>query len=63
MKIIKLQSKLGIKVREIDGYIILIATLLIKYLKVKISIVILKLYCTLSVEQNFLLILEEQKQH
>ena len=63
MKIIKLQSRLSIKVREIDGYFILIATLLIKYLKIKACIVTFKLYCTLSVEQNFLLILEEEKQH
>ena len=62
MKIIKLLSQLSIKVREIDGYFIIIATLLIKYLKIRACIVNLKLYCTLSVEQNFLLILEEEKQ-
>ena len=56
MKIIKLQSRLSIKVRVIDRYFILNATLLIKYLKVKTGIVTLKLYCTLSVDQNFLLI-------
>ena len=35
MKIIKLLSHLRIKVREIDGHFLLIATLLIKYLKKK----------------------------
>ena len=63
MKIIKLLSQLSIKVREIDGHFMLLATILIKYLKIKACIVTLKLYCTLSVEQNFLLILEKEKQH
>ena len=63
MKIIKLLSQLSIKVREIDGHFILIATLMIKYLKIKACIVTLKLYCTLSVKQNFLLILEAEIQH
>ena len=63
MKIIKLLSHLSIKVREIDDHLLLIATLVIKYLKVKTCIVTLKLYCTLSVEQNSLLILEEEKKH
>ena len=62
MKIIKLLSHLSIKVREIDGYFILVATLLLKYLKIKACIVTLKLYFTLSVEENFILILEEEKQ-
>ena len=61
MNIIKLLSQLSIKVREIDGYFILIGTLLIKYLKIKACIVTLKLYSNLSVELNFLLILEEGK--
>ena len=43
MKIIKLVSHLSIKVREIDGYFISIATLLIKYLTIKACIVTLKL--------------------
>ena len=43
MKIIKLVSHLSIKVREIDGYFILIATLLIKYLTIKECLVTLKL--------------------
>ena len=63
MKIIKLLSQLDIKVRESDGHFLLIPTLVIKYLKVKTYIVNLKLYCTLSVEKSFLLILEEEKQH
>ena len=63
MKIIELQSNLSMKVREIDAHFILLATLLTKYLKIKACIVTLKLYCTRSVEQNFLLILEEEKQH
>ena len=57
MKIIKLLSQLNIKVSEIDRYFILIATLLRKYLKVKTGIVTLKPYGTVSVEQDFLLIL------
>ena len=63
MKIIKLLSLVSIKVREIDGHFLLIATLVIKYLNVKTCLVTLKLYCTLSVEENFLLILEAEKQH
>ena len=63
MKIIKILNQLRIKVREIDGHFLLIATLVTKCLKVKTCIVTLKLYCTLSVEQNFLLNLEEEKQH
>ena len=62
IKITQLLSKLSIKVREIDGYFILIGTLVIKYLKIKACIVTLKLYSNLSVELNFLLILEEEKQ-
>ena len=62
MNIIKLLGQLSIKVREIDSYFILIGTLLIKYLKIKACIVTLKLYSNLSVELNFLLILEEGKQ-
>ena len=63
MTIIKLLSQLSIKVREIDGHFILTATLLINYLKIKACIVTLNVYFTLSREQNFLLILEEEKQH
>ena len=63
MKIIKLLSQLSIKVREIDGHFILLATLLIKYIRIKACTVTLKLYCTLSVYQNFLLTLEEEKLH
>ena len=44
MKIIKLINKLSIKVGVIDGHFILLATLLIKYLKIKACIVTLKLY-------------------
>ena len=60
---IKFMSQLGIKVREIDGHFILVATLQIKYLKIKTCIVTLKLSWTMSVEQNFLLILDEEKQY
>ena len=63
MKIIKLLSQLRIKVRDIDRCFLLTATLLIKYLKEKTCIVTFKLYPTLSVEQNSLLILEEEKHH
>ena len=44
MKIIKLLSQLSKKVRGIEGRFILIATLLIQYLKIKACIVTLKLY-------------------
>ena len=63
MKYIKLLSQLSKKVTEIDGHFLLVATLAIKYLEVRTCIITLKLYCTLSVEQNFLLILAEEKQH
>ena len=63
MRIRKLLSQLSIKVREIDGHFLLIVTLVIKYLKVKTCIVTFKQYCTLSFEQNFLLTIEEEKQH
>ena len=44
MKIITLLSHLSIKVREIDGHFLLIATLVIKYKKIKGCTVTLKLY-------------------
>ena len=63
MKVRKLLSQLRIKVREIDSHFLLIVSLVIKYLKVKTCIVTFKQYCTLSFEQNFLLTIEEEKQH
>ena len=63
MLIIKLLSQQSTNVSGSDGHFILIATLETKYLQVKQCIVSLNQYSTLSVEQNFLLIVEEEKQH
>ena len=68
MKIIKLLSQLSIKFRGIHGHFILIATLLIKYLKITAWLhsyfqTILNIVPCESVEENFLFILEEDKQH